>query len=1036
WILDKQDLLRERQHDLLALNEDEYQKVFIFFANVIQVLGEQLKLRQQVIATATVYFKRFYARNSLKNIDPLLLAPTCILLASKSAIKTKFSYAYAQEFPYRTNHILECEFYLLENLDCCLIVYQPYRPLLQLVQDMGQEDQLLTLSWRIVNDSLRTDVCLLYPPYQIAIACLQIACVILQKDATKQWFAELNVDLDKVQEIVRAIVNLYELWKDWKEKDEIQMLLSPDMPRPPKRAHVDEEDQAQADQPEEQCASKDIGAFTNQAFKNVVAATRAANAFPQGTARSLYLSYPGYARVMDEMSQRVVGLIGNVFQAKEIKGDIKKRQLEEQFEMVQECNDMLFERITTNLDIKSGLRRNPQQVLEAQVDVMSNSTHAEPPVASPQTQETSKAGSWNRTTGTPQRSMTQFKEPVDNSSQSPFVPRLKEKPNSLKPLALLPEYDDAGNVQSYLHPYEFELLKFQAPPQQMQKQKPVLPALMADTELMVVDTALEELRHAPQIAIDVEHHSYRTFMGITCLVQMSTRSKDYIFDTLTLRDDMHILNLVLTDPKKLKILHGADLDIEWLQRDLSLLSLAFLLKHYLDLDVDKSLQLADWRMRPLPQQLVDYARQDTHFLIYVYERMTNDLLQQQAEPGLLGSVYQMSTELHALRGIFEWRDATARSEDESYGYVLPNHMMLQIAESLPREMQGILACCNPIPPLVRQQLHTLHQIVLKARDQPLVKPILEARSSTQASLPPSTKDFSSKLYCPHDFSHQEEVRDDLPTLLNRRKLELPREEDVPKEDLAIVAPAMALFDKPGKPTQEEELRWAHLRKESQTLRLPYKRYLAILPLMEQLKADQIARERSELLKRPHTIKQEVDDMYSVPLKEHLKRKHQTSNKTDTDHQPTTGKRPRKDENSQPRVEPEPTVKMKPATTVQPVPDHSDDEVVESAEQTKPSPAQSKRQQKNKQFQRGFKAKNRGNHPQSSSQQIPQIPKPKAEGNFDYKNVDFRQFKGGAQRARGTEIKHQMRGKSRPNNRNNKQFNKLFTFSNVRKEGKK
>ncbi|EDW14459.1 cyclin-C [Drosophila mojavensis] len=251
WILDKQDLLRERQNDLLVLTEDEYQKIFIFFANVIQVLGEQLKLRQQVIATATVYFKRFYARNSLKNIDPLLLAPTCILLASKveefgvisnsrlisicqTAIKSKFSYAYTQEFPYRTNHILECEFYLLENLDCCLIVFQPYRPLLQLVQDMGQEDQLLTLTWRIVNDSLRTDVCLLYPPYQIAIACLQIACVILQKDSTKQWFAELNVDLDKVQEIVRAIVNLYELWKDWKEKDEIQILLSKiPKPKPP-----------------------------------------------------------------------------------------------------------------------------------------------------------------------------------------------------------------------------------------------------------------------------------------------------------------------------------------------------------------------------------------------------------------------------------------------------------------------------------------------------------------------------------------------------------------------------------------------------------------------------------------------------------------------------------------------------------------------------------------------------------------------------------------------------------------------------------
>lgn len=48
WILERQDLIRERQYDLQTLSEEEYQKVFIFFANVIQVLGEQLKLRQQV----------------------------------------------------------------------------------------------------------------------------------------------------------------------------------------------------------------------------------------------------------------------------------------------------------------------------------------------------------------------------------------------------------------------------------------------------------------------------------------------------------------------------------------------------------------------------------------------------------------------------------------------------------------------------------------------------------------------------------------------------------------------------------------------------------------------------------------------------------------------------------------------------------------------------------------------------------------------------------------------------------------------------
>lgn len=83
WVLTKDDLVRDRRYDLQFLTPEEYQKLNIFFANLIQVLGEQLKLRQQVIATATVYFKRFYVRNSFRSIDPLLMAPTCIFLASK-----------------------------------------------------------------------------------------------------------------------------------------------------------------------------------------------------------------------------------------------------------------------------------------------------------------------------------------------------------------------------------------------------------------------------------------------------------------------------------------------------------------------------------------------------------------------------------------------------------------------------------------------------------------------------------------------------------------------------------------------------------------------------------------------------------------------------------------------------------------------------------------------------------------------------------------------------------------------------------------
>jgi len=73
----------------------------------------------------------------------------------------------------------------------------------------------------------------------------------------------------------------------------------------------------------------------------------------------------------------------------------------------------------------------------------------------------------------------------------------------------------------------------------------------------------------------------------------------------------------------------------------------------------------------------------------------------------------------ALKTLFAWRDAIARTEDESCGYVLPNHMLIQLADRLPREPQGVLALCNPIPPMVRQhqmEIHTIIQDAINSRD--------------------------------------------------------------------------------------------------------------------------------------------------------------------------------------------------------------------------------------------------------------------------------------------------------------------------------
>lgn len=50
--------------------------------------------------------------------------------------------------------------------------------------------------------------------------------------------------------------------------------------------------------------------------------------------------------------------------------------------------------------------------------------------------------------------------------------------------------------------------------------------------------------------------------------------------------------------------------------------------------------------RPLPEELIKYARQDTHYLLYVYDVMRNDLLTAaNGQTNLLKSVYQSSREI-------------------------------------------------------------------------------------------------------------------------------------------------------------------------------------------------------------------------------------------------------------------------------------------------------------------------------------------------------------------------------------------------------
>lgn len=82
---------------------------------------------------------------------------------------------------------------------------------------------------------------------------------------------------------------------------------------------------------------------------------------------------------------------------------------------------------------------------------------------------------------------------------------------------------------------------------------------------------IDILKTSKEVAIDLEHHNFRSYQGFTCLMQISNRSHDFIIDTLKLRAFLgKALLPILTDPSIVKVLHGADYDVEWLQKDFSL----------------------------------------------------------------------------------------------------------------------------------------------------------------------------------------------------------------------------------------------------------------------------------------------------------------------------------------------------------------------------------------------------------------------------------------------------------------------------------
>ena len=112
----------------------------------------------------------------------------------------------------------------------------------------------------------------------------------------------------------------------------------------------------------------------------------------------------------------------------------------------------------------------------------------------------------------------------------------------------------------YKHPYAREIAEHEHPASTFAKADPAPYTPFESTTATLVDTPeavmqmLEELKLAAEIAIDLEHHDTHSYIGIVCLMQISTREKDWIIDTLKpWREDLQILNEVFADPRIIKV---------------------------------------------------------------------------------------------------------------------------------------------------------------------------------------------------------------------------------------------------------------------------------------------------------------------------------------------------------------------------------------------------------------------------------------------------------------------------------------------------
>ena len=278
-----------------------------------------------------------------------------------------------------------------------------------------------------------------------------------------------------------------------------------------------------------------------------------------------------------------------------------------------------------------------------------------------------------------------------------------------------------------------------------------------ETRLLETDAEVAELAATlagePLVAVDTEADSFHSYFAKVCLVQISTRTADYIIDPLS-ASNLSPLAGVLSDPSVICVLHGADYDLRILDRDHGLritglfdtmvaarllgyqaFGLAGLLKHHFGLRVSKAAQRADWSRRPLTDDLLGYAAGDTHHLAALRDILHRELTdagrlswaeeeftlleQIRHEPRdpdpdafrkIKGSRELDRRGLAILSELYQWRDRRAQALDRAPFRVMGNATLVELSRRRPSHTKELAT----IPGMPRSLSQAAGQEILAA----------------------------------------------------------------------------------------------------------------------------------------------------------------------------------------------------------------------------------------------------------------------------------------------------------------------------------